>query len=158
MRILPSNERWGWCPPRYTEDEEMRLLTGSPHGAYWVLLPPRPVEFGPLLLNVVHESKIRWGLTRRNGAAGLVRLYWHQEGFVSLDDIVLQPDHRRHGVGTALLAEVIAFAERLGASGIGGRMQAAEGDLPRLRGFYARAGFTIDDVWFWQDLPRPPVK
>src|SRR6478609_8614182 len=69
--------------------------------------------------SVAHEGKTRWRLTRCHGSVGVVRLIRHQEGYVSLDDTVIERDHRRYGVGTALLAEVVTVAERMGARGIG---------------------------------------
>ncbi len=60
-------------------------------------------------------------------------------------ELVVHPDHRRHGQGTALLAELTAVAQAGGATHVD---VWAHGDLPAARALAARRGLSVvRELW-----------
>jgi GNAT superfamily N-acetyltransferase len=63
---------------------------------------------------------------------------------INLGNIVVQPTHRRRGIGSAMLAELDRQARLFGAEKISGKVNdSAEKETPGLLEFYRKNGFTV---------------
>ena len=74
-----------------------------------------------------------------------------------LVDIILRPEHRRTGLGTRVLAEVLAEADH---RGVPVRLSAQRANAPALA-FYARLGFAEtggDEVYAALERPVSPAR
>jgi ribosomal protein S18 acetylase RimI-like enzyme len=84
-----------------------------------------------------------WLATGTGGAVGyllctLVYSFEHGGLMAEIDELFVGPEHRRHGIGQALLARARA---ELSAHGCGWlQLQVADGNTPS-QGFYSRLGF-----------------
>jgi len=64
--------------------------------------------------------------------------------WASVDDVFVDPDHRNHGIGHALIASVEGWARRKGANGVSLQVAAANA---RGRKFYEELGFREISVY-----------
>jgi GNAT superfamily N-acetyltransferase len=80
---------------------------------------------------------------------GQIFLLWQDDGVVELADIVIWPlEHRQHGLGKALMNEIVALARQRGAKAIVGRIvarQEAQITFEYLRKWYQRQGFEVSE-------------
>lgn len=91
----------------------------------------------------------------RNGeqAVGFVQLYplwssWYCERIWFLSDLYVEKPARKHGIGARLVRRVVEYARETRARSILVELPRRE---PHLREFYARLGFTGDEIF---DLAR----
>ncbi|MDQ2998654.1 MAG: GNAT family N-acetyltransferase [Chloroflexota bacterium] len=65
---------------------------------------------------------------------------------LSVVDVVTAPQHRQHGYGTSMLAQLFAWAQHAGASDAALQVQ---GDNIAARSLYARLGFhELYSYWY----------
>ncbi|WP_426512549.1 GNAT family N-acetyltransferase [Dactylosporangium sp. McL0621] len=101
------------------------LLAGDAHGQVW------------LVGSAAGYAVVTWGWSLESGGREAL-----------LDEIYVR--ERGHGAGAALLERVLAAAAQAGAAVM---FLETEAHNDRVRGFYARHGFTADDsVWMSRAL------
>jgi GNAT superfamily N-acetyltransferase len=80
---------------------------------------------------------------------GFVQLYplwssWHCRRIWFLSDLYVRESSRRRGLGRSLVERVVAYARETGAASIMVELPRRE---PHLKAFYAKLGFTADELF-----------
>ncbi len=102
-----------------------------------------PSEFSRMLEVIAREPDRRgaWvGLVLDAGVQGFA-IAVQTAGTAELEAVVTAPEHRRKGIGTALLAAVVAWSRSLGAERLLLEARASNGNALRL---YEKLGFERD--------------
>jgi GNAT superfamily N-acetyltransferase len=94
----------------------------------------------------------RWVVVGEGGEIAGYASYWRVRGDRCRMDLVVRPDRRRQGLGSALLAAVVERATAAGAVTLQARADAAWGDSLR---FLERRGFAETMRMYWTQIdPR----
>ena len=80
----------------------------------------------------------------------LIRNDSHKEPYALLEDLLVKEEHRGKGIGTAIVKEAIAEAERLGCYKVLATSRASRREVHR---FYERLGMKKYGLEFRMDLP-----
>jgi len=136
---------WPGHPDRYRASVATRCIWAPAGRRYWLLLADFLAAGAGRSLLIA--ERIYPGGLRRYQLAGHVQLI--QRGPVlEIAELILWPAHRGRGVGTVLLGAVIALAREQGSRSVDAHIVAQEGrDPDRLRAWYGRQGFAVDEDW-----------
>jgi GNAT superfamily N-acetyltransferase len=127
-------------------ERSLPAVSGTPHDLASVLFGPEPAVFAHV---ADHDGQV----------AGFALWYlsystWQGKHGIYLEDLYVEPEHRRRGYGRALLAELAALCVERGY----GRLEwsVLDWNAPAL-GFYASLGATAMDEWTVHRLTGPAL-
>ena len=161
--LSPSSYRSHAAETRGGDEEPPRVAIGAfNEEACRPLDLEKAAKDWPDLNFIVYHSGFRgsgWLASGTDGAVGyllctLVYSFEHGGLVAEIDELFVGPEHRRHGIGQALLARARA---ELAAQGCGWlQLQVADGNM-QSQGFYSRLGFKQKSGYrLWMaPLPAP---
>jgi GNAT superfamily N-acetyltransferase len=114
---------------------DIPFITDNRERKYWLLVLAD--DNGPYRLQLVYRGK----------CVGYANLVWDLPIELTFGDLFIVPSHRKRGLGTAFLREVIALAQQRGVEVIRGfAVQKDVQETPNLLAWYQRHGFEVVPV------------
>ena len=118
-------------------DEVVAIAAVVPTAPHWP-----PAEFLRMLQVIAEHPERRGAWVAGDGVRGFAMASC-AAGEAQLEAVVTAPEHRRKGIGAALVVEVIGWCRTVGAERLLLEVRASNGNALRL---YARHGFRQDGV------------
>jgi GNAT superfamily N-acetyltransferase len=88
----------------------------------------------------IRQGHVRVAVDDEGSLLGFCAAFAHADGAWELDDLFVEPEHMRSGVGRALVEDAAARARAAGARRV------AVTANPRAYGFYERVGFVFGET------------